>query len=536
MARLETSSNLVGKTITLLNGTKAKIVDAITSGYKTDKSAKRIATRCVIKKGTGYAEIERMPLTQLVDTGEGYVEIKSADSKAPAKKSAAKSTAKASTKTATKTSAKSSTKAAAKADSKPAAKAKAPAKTKAAAKKEEAEAPRSRVRRKSEQPTTLTAIDQEFTEALVMRVVEHLKSGNLLSLATDGVTPIDNAFEVTYDAQYAAPNQLQFTIGVEYAMPQQAAANDAVEISAEVLERAAKKVGKTIGKKLAAAIKSAYGVDSAKDLLAGTVLRHGDDEFIYIGASAADADKAYMYNAESDKFRAVAAANLSSYELVADEEQDEDEEEEEEDDNADLDFEDDEEEEADDEEAEEEEEEEAEEEDGDDEESEPEYSYRSISKDELSLVNKKVTAKYVAQLAEQWSLDVEALVPGLIVSDGETEFAYVGFDSKGGLVVIDTQDGEAMVYAKAQVKSLTEFAAVLGDDETSDEEEEEVEDEEEAEEEDGDDDFDFDDADSADLDDMSEDELRDKVIQAGLTTVRKAGRMNEDELRELLAD
>lgn len=519
MARIETSTNLVGKSITLLDGTKAKIVDAIASGYKVDKRTARVPTRCVVKKGAGFAEIERMSMTQLHDTGEGYVELKAAGKTAtkPAAKTAAKTTSKKVTaKTPAKTAGKTS------------------AKAKVKTKPEPVAEPRTRVRRKkpsAAEPIVLREVNEEFTSALAERLFDHLKDNDLLKFDADNVTPISNAVDVKYSAEFATPNMIHITFGIEYALPEEEAAEEEqVALDDAVVARAAKKVGSKVGKKLVAAIKKAYGL-SVDDFLPGTVLDLSGAQFIYCGPSATDVDTAYLYSADTDKFRPVTSLNLSKYALVADEEpeDDEDEDEEEEADDeepdADIDFDDEEEEE----EAEEEEEEEAA---GDD----AEYSYLSVTKQHLAEINKNVSAKYHDKMADMWGIDADVLVPGLILTDGDTTFAYVGFNNKGGLVVIDVEDGEIMIYKKADIDTLTEFAAVLDNDDAAEEEdgddEEAADDEEEAE---GDDDFDFDDDAGEDFSDLSHDELIDKAVELGLAKPRKAAAMSEEDLRELLS-
>lgn len=532
MARIETSTNLVGKVITLMDGTKTKIEDAIASGYKVKGQTKRIATRCVVKKGSGYAEIEKLPMTQLIDTGEGYVELKSATAKAPAK-AAAKTTAKAPTsKSAEPRTRKSKAEQSKEFDklAKGIIGGKTTRKTKAEAPAE----PRTRVRRKKSaaEPVTLTEVNEGFTAALAERLFDHLKDNDLLKFDADNVTPITNAVDVKYSAEFAAPNMIHVTFGFEYAMPEAEPEGAESALDDAVIARAAKKVGTTVGKKLALAIKKAYGIP-ASEFLPGTVLSLSGAEFVYCGPSKDDADTAYLYSAETDKFRPVTSANLVKYEMVAEEVEEEDDEEEDED----VDFDD-----GDDEEEGEEEEEES----SDD----TEYTYHSITKAHLADVSKSVTAKYHDRMAEMWGVDADVLVPGLVLTDGETTFAYVGFNNKGGLLVVDIEDNDLMVYKKADVATLTDFAAVIGDDEEAEdaddaefeegddeeEEEEEESEEEEEEEEEGEDDFDFDDTDTEDFDDLSHDELIDKVVELGLSTPRKAANMKEAKLRELLAD
>lgn len=503
MARIETSTNLVGKSITLIDGTKAKIIDAIASGYKTDKSTKRVSTRCVVKKGSGFAEIAKLPMSQLTDTGEGYVELKAAVTKAPVK-AAAKTTA-------AKTTAKAKT---------PAKETK-PVRTKRNAKAEAPAEPVARVRRKKSvaESVALTKVTEAFTVSLAERVYDLLKDNDVLKFDADNVTPISNDVEVTYDVEFAEPNKIHMTFGLSYALPADEP-EAAAEMDDAVIARAAKKVGKTVGKKLAVAIKKAFGM-STDEFQPGVVLSLNDAQFVYCGPSKDDADTAYLYSSDSDKFRAVSSVNLAKYSIVEEDEEEEEEEELDEDE----DFDDEEEEELDG------EEEEAEDEDApaDD----AEYSYYSVTKEHLAQISKSVGAKYHDKMATMWGVDADVLVPGLVLTDGETTFAYVGFNAKGGLVVIDIEDGELMVYKKADVDTLSDFAAVLDNDDA--ESADDTDEEEAEEEEDGNDDFDFDDAPESDFADLSHDELIDKVVELGLAKPRKAANMSEDDLRELLA-
>ncbi|QQO90472.1 hypothetical protein pEaSNUABM5_00330 [Erwinia phage pEa_SNUABM_5] len=502
MARIETSTNLIGKTITLLDGTKAKITGAIASGYQHDKGTKRIPTRCVVKKGSGFAEIEKLPMSQLTDTGEGYVERKATAAKPAAKTSKAAKT----TKVAAKTPRAAKTEKAVK----PSRKAKAA---------EEPAEPRTRVRRKKSaaaEPVMIQAVDEDFATSLAQRLFEHLKDNELLRLNTDNATPVANDYDLKYGVEFAEPNMIHVTLGIEYAMPQpEPEAGTDVELDDAVVARAAKKVGKTVGKKLAAAIKKAYGIPAA-EFLPGTVLSLNEAQFIYCGPSKDDADTAYLYSAETDKFRPVTSVNLSKYELVMDDEEAEEEEEEEEEDEEEEDVADD---------------------------SSDEYTYVSVTKQHLADVSKSVTAKYHQKMADMWGIDADVLVPGLVLSDGETTFAYVGFNSKGALIVIDPEDGELMIYKKADVDTLTDFAAVIGDegeeeaeDDAEEEEDGDDEEEEEEEEEGEDDDFDFSDDDNEDFSDLNHDELVDKVTELGLAKPRAAAKMSEEDLRELLSN
>lgn len=536
MARIETSTNLVGKTIVLADGTKSKIEAAIASGYKVKGRTTKIATRCVVKEGAHFKEIERMSLTQLEDTGEGYVKLK--DAKA-AKKPAAKADKKATGK---------------------AAAGKAGAKAKTSGKTAKEKEPKVRRKTSEEHSDDYQALaesiikggrakpaveieqtDEALTDAVAKRLYDTLMQTDIAKVCADNKTPIANDLNVTYAAEYAAESRsVQITFNLQYAAPVSVAA--APELDEAVLKRAAKLAAKKVGKVLSKAICAAFDLEDANDLLPGTLLISDDETYAFVGESAKHAGKALMYNVAGDSFKSFGADKLTDFELVADEEEEESEEEEEE--------------------VEEEEEEEESEEETEDEGEEAgeddEYEYVSVDKDQIDLINKKVTAKYHAALAERFNVSEEALIPGLVLSDGDTTFAYLGCDSKGGLLVIDTdaedEDDNVLLYSKTDLQELEGFYPSVGDsteddgeDFNDDESEEEGEDdgeedgEEEEDGEDGEDgeddnDFDFDDAPSEDLEDLSEDELRDRVLELGLTTVRKADKMNAKQLRALLEE
>lgn len=515
---IETNTNLVGKTIVLLDGTKTKITDAIASGYKVKSRTARVSTRCVVKDGAHFREIERMNMSQLEDTGEGYVKVKDAKATKSAKTAKAEKPAKT-----------------AKADKKPA---------KPSKKDEPAPKVRSKKEKEAKQqddylslataiikggkkvaPVEIEATDAELTDAIAKRLVSVLENTEIARVAADNKTPIANAIAITYGAEFAEEaNVLQITLNLQYAKPVVSA--PAPELDEAVARRAAKLASKKVGKVLAKAIKTAFDLEDANDLLPGTILLKEAEEFIFCGESVKHEGKALLYRSEGDRFMSVSSVTLNDFELVMQEEEIFDaplEEEEEE-------------------EIEEEEEEEIEEEEADDSDA---YSYIAVDKDQLALVNKKVTAKYHAATAERFGVSEEALVPGLVVTDGDTTFAYLGFDSKGGMLVIDNEaeDQDVLCYSKADIKSLVDFSPVVGEEEeeADADDEEDLDDEEEAdsddEEEEADDDFDFgSDIPSEDLEDLTADELRDRVVHLGLSTQKKADRMDEDELRALLTE
>ncbi|WAK44482.1 hypothetical protein [Erwinia phage vB_Ea_2910A] len=541
MARIETNTNLVGKTIVLLNGTKSKIEDAIASGYKVKGLTKRIATRCIIKEGSHFREIERMNMSQLEDTGEGYVKLK--DAKASGKKTAKKEAA------APKASGKKAgtKKTSGKKDAKPS-KDKEP-KVRRKSSEEQSEDYQNLAHAiikggKAKPAVEIEAVDESLTDAVAQRLAHYVLNSDVAKVCADNKTPIANALDVTYGAEYAPEgNVLQITLNLQYAAPVKTVAA-APELDEAVAKRAAKLAAKKIGKVLAKAIKAAFDLEDANDLLPGTVLTSEGTEFVFVGESAKHAGKALMYSADTDGFKSFGADKLADFEIVADESEEEEEDEIEDEDEI---------EEEEEEEESSEDEEDGEEDDGEEEDGEPqdaEYEFVAVDADQLELVNKKVTAKYHAALAERFGVDEEALAPGLMLTDGETTFAYLGCDSKGGLLVIDLsddadEDDNVLVYSKADIKTLTDFSPVIDsgeaddseeDGEEEDGEENDFEDEEDGEEEDGEeeDDFEFNDLPSEDLEDLSEDELRDRVVEAGLTTVRKAENMKAAQLRKLL--
>ena len=530
MARIETNTNLVGKTIVLLNGTKAKIEDAIASGYKVKGQTKRIATRCVIKEGAHFKEIERMNMSLLEDTGEGYVKLK--DAKASTKKAAVKEKApKAAGKKATDKKA-----------AKPAKEKEPKVRRKSSKEKEDEYQDLAHAIIKGGKraaPVEIAEIDADLTDCVAQRLVDVLNNSEVAKLCADNKTPIANAVEVTYGAEFAPEtNVMQITLSLQYAKPVAVSSRPTLENAEAIALRAEKMAAPKLSMKLKKAIREAFSLEDANDLELGTVLLSDGEEFVYFGESAKHIGKALLYVVATDKFKSVLGSTLGEYEIP---EEDAEEEEEVED-------------ESEEEEEEEDESEDGEEEDGEEEEDDAEYEYVAVNKDQIDMVNKKVTAKYHAALAERFNTTEEVLIPGLVLTDGETTFAYLGCDSKGGLLVIDCgDDGEGedvLMYSKADIKQLEDFNPVMGeadedgeevdaeedgeDGEESDDEEEDL-DGEDDEEEDGDDnDFDFDDEEEDNLEDLTEDELRDRVLAEGLTTPRKAENMNEAKLRKLL--
>ncbi|QZE58538.1 hypothetical protein pEaSNUABM40_00322 [Erwinia phage pEa_SNUABM_40] len=531
MARIETNSNLVGKTIILLNGTKSKIEDAIASGYKVKGQSKRIATRCVIKEGSHFREIERMNLSQLEDTGEGYVKLKEA--KASGKKTAGKKEAATPKASGKKTSGKK--------DAKPS-KDKEP-KVRRKSSEEQSEDYQNLAHAiikggKAKPAVEIETVDEALTDTVAKRIADIVLNTDVAKVCADNKTPIANALDVTYGAEYAADgNVMQITLNLQYAKPVKVLARPTLENAEAIAMRAQKMIAPKLSKKLAKAIREAFNIEDADELEAGTMLLKDGEEFVFYGESAKHLGKALLYVVATDKFKSVLGSTLGEYEIPDAEEENDDEEEVEEEEEEEVE-----------EEEEEEDGEEDSEEDGEEEDA-AEYEYVKVTKDHISMVNKKVTAKYHAALAERFNTTEEVLVPGLVLTDGDTTFAYLGCDSKGGLLVIDVEaeadDEDVLLYSKADIKTLNDFNPVIDSGLVSDDEEEDGEEDTEdfedgnddEEEEDGEDEeesFEFDDEESVDLEDLSDDELRERAVELGLTTPRKSENMTGAQLRKLL--
>ena len=73
MARIESSSTLVGKKVTRIDGTVSKIVDLLIGGYKMDVGSKLLA-RNLVKQGGKFIEIAKTDIRMLVPH-EGYVTL-----------------------------------------------------------------------------------------------------------------------------------------------------------------------------------------------------------------------------------------------------------------------------------------------------------------------------------------------------------------------------------------------------------------------------------------------------------------------------
>ena len=73
MARIESSSTLIGKKVTRLDGTVSKITGLLTGGYKMETGTK-LSTRNLVRQGGRFLEIVKTDIRQLVPH-EGYVSL-----------------------------------------------------------------------------------------------------------------------------------------------------------------------------------------------------------------------------------------------------------------------------------------------------------------------------------------------------------------------------------------------------------------------------------------------------------------------------
>jgi len=539
---IATNKALIGKSIVLLDGTKTKITAAVATGYKVADRSVRVNSKQVAKKGAMFYEIPNVSLRELNDTGNGYVEF---SDKAMQKKvgtdafleKPAKATGK-------KTSGRKP------AEDKP-------AKTtgrktsgrKPAEDVEDVEEKPSKVRRKAadvdvEETTgrtvkrrgaknagvemsdfgikpkgtvSLSEVGEPLAKVITERLMAVAKDSSLAKFDENNAA-IQNAFEVGYSTEFdRTGGDIRVTMNFKYALaqPEPEEINGGYEISPELAKKIKSRVGKTVGKKLAAAISEHLGVD-ASDMTAGTLLvREGEDgQFVFCGASVDDNNKAVLFNTETEKFRTISTGSLSHYELVAeDEDEDEDEEEEEEEE------EESEEDEEDEDDSEDGEDSDDDSEDGEDEDGE-EYEYVSLTKKQLAGRDSEVTEENLSMLSELWGVPESALVAGLKLTDGEDTLIYVGMDEDADLLVIEEGGKEVVAFSNEDISGLSEYSPVVSDEDGEDSNEE---------------DEDFEEGEDDDYEDLDEDELRDIVVQKGLAKVRAAENMSEKKLRALLA-
>lgn len=523
---IATNKALIGKSIVLLDGTKTKITAAVATGYKVADRSVRVNSKQVAKKGAMLYEIPNVSLRELNDTGNGYVEF---SDKAMQKKVGTDAFLEKPAKTSGRKPAEDK-----------------PAKTsgrKTSGRKpaEELEEKPSKVRRKAadadaEETTgrtvkrrgakndgvemgdfgikpkgtvSLTEVGEPLAKIITERLMGIAKDSSLAKFDENNAA-IQNAFEVGYSTEFdRTGGDIRVTLNFKYALaqPEPEEIDGGYEISPELAKKIKSRVGKTVGKKLAAAISEHLGVD-ASDMTAGTLLvREGEDgQFVFCGASVDDNNKAVLFNTETEKFRTISTGSLSNYELVAEEEdEDEDEDESEEDES--------EEDEDEDEDSEEDSEEASEDEDGE------EYEYVSLSKKQLAGRDSEVTEENLSMLSELWGVPESALVAGLKLTDGEDTLIYVGMDEDADLLVIEEGGKEVVAFNNEDISGLSDYSPVVSDEDSEDSNEE-AEDFEEGED---------------DYEDLDEDELRDIVVQKGLAKVRAAENMSEKKLRALLA-
>ncbi len=485
MARINTSKALVGKTVTLLDGEKVKITEAIASGYNVEGRSKRIATRCICLDGKAFKEIERLPLSEL-NVEDGYVTMKDAKAAKKSDKKDEKQKAK-----------------------KPGQSVKPEAKEKSG--KVQRKKPAKAEDDESESDADPVRIT-EVTEALATAITERLTCYAKTTAALDELQNlIDNSFTVKHGTEFS-DNGIQVTIAIEYDVTPVEEENETesrpevVEIDADLMKKAKKRIGKKVGKKLAKAIKSNYDLD---ELVIGTKLDKDGEEVIVLGPDAEDADILVVFVTETEKFRKIGAGNLSKYELVMEEveaesdsddfEEDEDDTDSDEDDNDDSD--------------------DTDNDDSDDNGSaddadDAEGMIISLDDEDLEGLDKKATAKFFRKMSEKTGVEITY---GSVVTDGEDKMALVGINEDGGLhfKYVDADDNDLYSFDEDDLADVLKMTAVMDEAEASDELNE---------------DFDL------DFTDMDEETLRNYVIEQELVKENRAKRMNKKQLLKLVSE
>lgn len=464
------NTKLAGTSVIMLNGTVSTITEVIVSGYKIEGRSRRLLPRGLAKIDGKFYELPELPMDKLTASKHGYV-IPKEGAFTPTKLAPAKS---------------------AKAQE-----AKAPAKSKPKEKagKKQAADPDADDAGDAE---SLTEITQPFSEALANRVLDFTR--RTAQVGVDGGR-IDNEFDIQYGAEYTA-NTIRVTLDLSYVLAQPAQEESGYAIPDSDVALARKKVGKTWGKKLAAAILSTYGTTTAD--FAGTVLqKDGEDTVvIVVGPHVEDNEKLMLYVVDGEsKFRRINGASLKNYTPVEDEggeDPDEEEEEEESDDFDDEGSDDD----ADDGEG-------SDDDDGDD--GEGSYMFYAIEDEHTENVDAKKTAAFFKKLTKHFELE-SAFEAGMVMSDGETNYAMVGVQSDGSILVIDVddEDGDLLAFDADSVDSILEMELVHGDSGLDD---------------------DFEGSDPQDYDDET---LRDYVVEQELTTASRAMKMSRSKLLALL--
>lgn len=516
---IATSTNLIGKNIVLLDGTKTKITDAMATGYKVAARTVRVNSKQVAKKGACFYEIPVTSLRDLVDSGDGYVSFSDkamqkkvgTDELLEKPKASGRKTETAGAKPARRN-AKPVEEAAPKTSNvrrKPQTDKVEEAKsTPRKAKKDSgtayAELAEFLMRTESPKAKTvsLTEVNADLAKVITDRLVHTVKETSLAKFDANDMR-IDNIYDVQYSTEFDSEGgDIRVVLHLKYAltapeMPEPTAAS--FEFSAALMKKIKARVGKTTGKKLSIAIKELLGVD---ELEAGTILsREGEEgQFVYCGAGVDDSNKAVLFNTESEKFRTIAATLLSNYSVMteeAEEETETDDEDEDEDEPEETDVSEDGEDDSD---------------STEDTEDGEEYDYAPITKKQLSAVDKEVTADNLDMLSELWGVPESALIAGLKLTDGDSTIVYIGMDEAGDLLVLEEDGKEVVAFDNADIPDLDDYAPVVGEETGAESE--------------------FDD--SEDYSDLDEDELRDVVVRKGLTTIRNAAKMNVKKLRALL--
>ena len=583
--RVPTSAKLIGKSIVLVDGTKSKIVENLATSYKTAAGTK-VAARDLIAFKKGFKQIERVHASEIEDNGNGYVDFVEGEAKkakpakeakavkvTPKKDKAAKKEKTAPNKTPAKKDLKVTQK---KMD-------------KSASAKNMAAVGGDKVTKKKLKDVELTEMTSEIVDQLRVFFEDKAKSSDIVL----GKNRITNALEIKADAEYAKTGEVVIMLGLNFklAKPMIEETEEEEEgqdgIDPRILKKAAARLGKKSTKELQALF-DAIGQD-----LPVRARNQMHEPCIVFGPWLDLPGRAVVYNEEEERFVKVGAKNLADYEVLMDGEDDEesempdlseldedelrdlvleknlatkriakaldeddlrelleefysdelaDEEEEQDDEEEEQ---DDEEEEQDDEELDEEtqkkinqklrkvlaattadgdDEDYEEEEQDDEEEEESEFVFDTVTKADLKYNDTALFAKNKTKLAKALQMDEEDLLPGLVLaSDEGVELVFIGVGKKGIVVKDRSTDTLVFLKAKEDIASLRDFSPLLDEDEEEEEQEFDV-------------DNMFDTEDEEDFDDMTVEELRDSVINQGLSTPTKAAKLNRDALVALLEE
>ena len=75
MAKVQVNESLIGRKVTLVDGTATKITGVTTRGYKLKDRAKQLIAISLVKVGAKFIEIEKPKASEIEDSGKGFANI-----------------------------------------------------------------------------------------------------------------------------------------------------------------------------------------------------------------------------------------------------------------------------------------------------------------------------------------------------------------------------------------------------------------------------------------------------------------------------